>query len=315
MKATLYTSLRWLVICLALALLLALALAVLPAVPAHAQSSKTGGGGGMEAPAEEKATTPFVSYGPLKLNQAVWPNGEVMRYEIRWGIVLAAEGTFVARDAGSTWQSELYMRTRAAGETIYPVRGRFSSTIQKAPWRSVEYRQDRKEPKRTLVEENKVDYIAKSVTRDRISRKSVDHFTFTQDSMEDIGSMLYSLRTGEWKVGTKRPLTVYEDGKVKMGEAVCTKRAWMRVGNHPPCWIIMLDCKPTVPAQKGGLLVWMTDSSERIPLRAELKFKYGTFTMDLISRDNTATNPSSDPATQKEYALVLPNGVKAGPGH
>ncbi|PTY06832.1 hypothetical protein DB346_00840 [Verrucomicrobia bacterium LW23] len=273
-----------------------------------------GGSGGMVAPAEEKPASPYVPYGPLKLNSAVWANGEVLRYEIRWGMVLAAEGTFVARDGGATWRSELFMRTRAAGESIYPIRTRFSSTIQKAPWRSLEYRQDRREPKRTLVEENKVDYTARSVRRDRISRKSVDTFTFTQDALEDLGSMLYSLRTGDWQPGTKRGLVVYEDGKVKQGEAVCLKRAWMRVGSQPPGWVLVLDCKPTIPAQKGGLVVWMSDTPERIPLRAELKFRYGTFTMDLATRDNVVSNPGCDPARLTDYALVLPAGTKAGPG-
>ena len=34
------------------------------------------------------------------------------------------------------------------------------------------------------------------------------------------------------------------------------------------------------------LLLWMTDDARRLPLRAEIEFRYGTFDIDLIKTGN-----------------------------
>jgi hypothetical protein len=39
--------------------------------------------------------------------------------------------------------------------------------------------------------------------------------------------------------------------------------------------------------KKGHLTMWMTDDARRLPLHAELEFKYGTFNIDLVQADKT----------------------------
>ncbi len=214
-----------------------------------------------------------------------WPNGETLNYSIAWGVVSAANATFTATDAGSRWEFRLHIVSKGAVETLYPITDWFWSYQQKSPWRSIEYGEDRSERTKRIRERTQVDYVGKLAVREKWTKGETDRIILTGEPLDDIGSMLYSLRRGSWKVGDKRPITVYESYEVKTGEATCLAIEKKIFAPWPEQECIQIECLPTGATkakQKGALMIWLTNDARRLPLRSELQFKYGTFTLSLV---------------------------------
>ena len=230
-----------------------------------------------DASAPKPPPMPSVDYGKLP-----WVNGESLTYLVSWEAVEAAQGTFTARWLGDHWKFELALGSRGVVDTIYPFTGIFWSVLARGPWRSIEYGEKRVEPKRTIDEKTLIDYAKQKGTQTEFVKKKSKTFTIDQASLDDVGTMLYRLRAAPWKVGDKRTLYVYESGAEKQGEVQCEARETRAFGTWPAQPMLRLSALPTVGTKhKGHLTLWMTDDARRLPLHAELDFRYGTFEMDL----------------------------------
>jgi len=211
-----------------------------------------------------------------------WPSGEKLTYEIRWSAVSAAEAVFRAFDRGDKWEFQMELKSRGMIETAYPINDWFWSLQEKTPWRSIEYGEDRSEGKKRVKEQTRVDYKVGQAVRERWTQDKVDKFPVTAQTLDDIGSMLYSLRRGSWALHDKRTLGVYESSSVKGGEVECVAMEDKALGMWPKQPLIKLHGEPTGGEhKKGAVVIWMTNDARRLPLRAYLIFKYGAFTIEL----------------------------------
>jgi hypothetical protein len=220
---------------------------------------------------------------PAETISVPWPNGEKLTYEIRWSALSAADAVFHAIDHGDKWEFQMELKSRGVVETAYPINDWFWSLQEKNPWRSVEYGEDRSEGKKRIKEQTKVDYKAGQAVRERWTQDKVDKFPVTTQALDDIGSMLYTLRCGSWALHDKRTLGVYESSSVKSGEVECVALEDRAIGMWPKQPLLKLHGEPTgSERKKGAVVIWMTNDARRLPLRAYLIFKYGAFTIELI---------------------------------
>lgn len=219
-----------------------------------------------------------------------WGDGEALTYVVSCYGLLAAQGVFTAHQKPDHWEFNLDLKSLSWVNTFYPFTGTFWSVAGPgSPWRSVEYGENRFEPKRTIKEKSTIDYLKRTgVRQDFISKKNIP-FVITQDAVDDIGTMLYHLRDGPWKKGDRRTLFVYESDAEKQANATCVgieKKAW---GNWPMQSLIKLEVLPGKGTKhRGHLTIWMTNDNRRLPVHSEMEFKYGTFNIDLTKGDKVA---------------------------
>jgi hypothetical protein len=218
-----------------------------------------------------------------------WKSGEKLTYRIHWGTVEAAEAVFTIKETLERWEIRLHLQSKGAVRTLYPIDDWFWAFIEKQPWRSLEYGEIRSEKNRHINERTRMDYGLKLGTRERWNLGTVEMFNWDGRNLDDIGSVLYSLRGGVWKKGTSRELFVYESSNVKRGLATCRQIEEKRFGNWPSQRMLEIHARPAdKESKKGQLVFWMTDDEKRLPVQARLTFKYGTFTLHLVKVEQEA---------------------------
>jgi hypothetical protein len=220
---------------------------------------------------------------PVDFDHLPWKNGEKLNYLVSMGMFEAAEGTFTARDREGHWEFKLKLVSRGIVDEFYPFSGYFWCELGDGlPWRSVEYGEFRFEPKRTIKERTRIDYGARKGTREIWTTGQTKKFPVAEDSLDDVGTMLYHLRTGTWKPGDLRVLHIYESDSEKEATAECDGRETRAIGPWPKQPLLHLTVLPGKGTHhRGRLTLWMTDDARHLPLHADLEFRYGTFSIDL----------------------------------
>jgi len=254
--------------------------------------------GSLAAPAQARPQTALapepapLPAPPVDFNHVPWNDGEALTYLISWGGFEAAQGTFVAHKIGDHWEFKLTLASRGMVDDFYPFTGTFWSILGTPPWRSVEYGEYRFEPSRIIKERTRINYAAHLGTREVWSQGQTHNFPVAEAGIDDIGSMLYHLRALPWKPGDKRTLTVYESNSEKEANVTCPARDTRAFGTWPSRPLLRLLALPGKGTHhRGGLTVWMTDDARHLPLHADLNFRYGSFSIDLIKADKTLPIP------------------------
>jgi len=238
---------------------------------------------------------------PVDFNHLPWTNGEALTYNISWGSFEAAQGTFVSRDKGDHWEFELTLASRGFVDDFYPFTGFFWSLVGKPNWRSIEYSEYRFEPKRTIRERDRIDYTKLLGTRENWTVGETKTFPITDDSVDDVGSMLYHLRAIPWKIGERRTLFVYENGSEKQGNVTCQARETKAFGIWPAQPLLRIQALPGKGTHHhGGLTLWQTDDARRLPIHADLDFRYGSFSIDLIKIDREGSPSPAPPKSANQ---------------
>jgi hypothetical protein len=231
--------------------------------------------------------TPVFPAPPVDWKQLPWLEGEKLTYLVSWETLSAAQGIFTAKEQGDHWEFRLDLVSQGAVQAIYPFTANFWSILGPGlPWRSVEYGEFRFEPKRIIKERTRIDYAKHLGTREIWQEGQTKTFPVAEEAIDDVGTMLYHIRTGPWQPGDKRTVYVYESSSEKQGEATCEAREVRAFGTWPAQPVLRISMLPTVGThKKGHLTLWMTDDARRLPLHAELEFKYGTFDIDLTQAE------------------------------
>jgi len=236
-------------------------------------------------PAAGPTPTPFPE-APIDFKELPWTDGEALTYLVSWTAFEAAQGTFVARNTGDHWEFNLALASRGLVDDFYPFTGFFGCVLAPPPWRSAEYSEYRFEPRRTIKERTRIDYPQHHGTREIWTEGKTKTFPIAEESVDDVGTMLYHLRAGTWNPGDRRLLHVYESDSEKEALAECQARETRAFGiwpSQPLLRILVLPGKGT--HHRGRLMFWMTDDARRLPLHADLNFRYGSVSIDLTKVD------------------------------
>jgi Protein of unknown function (DUF3108) len=220
---------------------------------------------------------------PVDFQHLPWGDGESLTYLISWGAIDAAQGTFIAHKKGDHWEFDLSLASRGLVDDFYPFTGNFWCILAPPPWRSVEYGEYRFEPHRTIKERTRIDYAEHRGTRERWIEGKSKTFPIAEESVDDVGSMLYHLRADTWKPGDRRILHIYESDSEKEAMVECQARETRAFGTWPSQTLLRIQALPGKGTHhRGGLMLWITDDARHLPVHADLDFRYGTFSIDLV---------------------------------
>ncbi len=222
---------------------------------------------------------------PVDFAHLPWKDGESLTYVVSCYKLLAAQGIFVAHQKGDHWEFRLDLKSLSWVDTFYPFTSVFWCIAGPgAPWRSVEYGEFRFEPKRVIKERTRIDYAAHLGTREDWARGKTTTYPIAEPAVDDVGTMLYHLRCGPWKAGDRRTIYVYESDSEKQANATCDAIETKAFGTWPAQSLIKLTVLPGKGTRhRGNLVLWMTNDARRLPIHAEIAFKYGTFDIDLAA--------------------------------
>ncbi len=209
-----------------------------------------------------------------------WKDGETVTYHIYWGMIFAAEADFMTARDGDFWDLKMELRSRGVVEGFYPIRSNFSSRQEEGRWRSHGFHFDRNEGERVRKGNVRIDYAAgRGVFRNEIDGKNKE-FDVNGD-MDDFLSMLYSLRRVDWKREKQATIRTYENQNVKEGIAKLIGHEPDGITGHRGTPLLVIEALETVAKDSTRrplwAKIWITDDEQRIPVRAELRIKYGTF--------------------------------------
>jgi len=225
---------------------------------------------------------------PVDFNHLPWADGETLTYLISWAGFDAAQGTFVARKTGAGWEFKLSLASRGFVDDFYPFTGSFWSLLDQPLWRSLEYGEYRFEPVRTIKERTRIDYPHHLGTREVWSEGKTHIFPIAEDAVDDIGTLLYHLRAVAGPPGDRHTFFVYESNSEKEAGVETQARETRAFGSWPAQPLLRILALPGKGTHhRGRLMVWMTDDARRLPLHADLDFRYGSFSIDLIKADKT----------------------------
>jgi hypothetical protein len=221
-----------------------------------------------------------------------WSDGEALTYLVSIGALEAAQGTFVARNKSDHWEFNLELASRGLVDDFYPFSGYFYCVLAPSPWRSAEYSEYRYEPHRTIKERTRIDYEKHQGTREIWMEGKTRTFPIAEESVDDVGTMLYRLRALSWKPGDRRLFHVYESDSEKEGLAECDARETRAFGTWPIQPLLRIQMLPGKGTHhRGHLTVWLTDDARHLPVHADLEFRYGTFSIDLTKVGKTIAAP------------------------
>ncbi len=220
-----------------------------------------------------------------------WKDGETLDYRIRWGAVLAASAHFTARQDADGWRFALDLRTRGPVEAMHPIRSLVYSVTRADPWRSVAYGDDRFAGGKWRAASGWIDYAARSGSwhEDKDGATTDTPFPVPDPAVNDIGSMLYGLRLVAWKEGVPVPWRVYNGPEIEKAEASLLRREKIAPAEGGPevsCLVVRVRpvyADAAKDAKGYGVTLWITDDARRLPLRADLKARFGTFTLDWVT--------------------------------
>jgi len=218
-----------------------------------------------------------------------WQDGEKLSYEVHWGPVIAAEALFTARREDEKWIMNLDLKSRGVVETFNPIRSSFTSTLATVPWQSLAFEEDRSEGKKKKKNRTVVEYPSRKAHYDDFLASSGEDFTVPQDQMDDAGSLLYAMRGQDWRKDREKIFVVYDGPKIKYGHARYVKETEEAVGKWPKQKLLVVEAWPENKKgerKKGLLRLWITDDANRVPLKADLEAKFGTFEIDLVKAEN-----------------------------
>ncbi len=225
---------------------------------------------------------------PVDFKTVPWTDGEALTYLVSWNGFDAAQGIFTAHKKGAHWEFNLALASLGLVNDFYPFTGTFWCIQAPSPWRSTEYGEYRFEPKKTIKERTRIDYAQHLGTRERWIEGKTKTFPIAEDSVDDIGTMLYHLRAIAWKPGDRHVLHVYESDSEKEALAECQARETRAFGSWPSQPLLRIQVLPGKGTHhRGGLMLWLTDDARRLPVHADLSFRYGTFSIDLTKVEST----------------------------
>jgi len=217
--------------------------------------------------------------------------GQYVTYEARWGMMPVAEARFTGRPDtahSNQWIMSLDLQSRGLVEKIYPIHSWFWSVQQISPWKSLYYGEKRMDNHRYSENLTALDYKSKKGSYSR-DGKAIKDFDFPSDMMDDFGSIIYRLAGMDWHERGTVTSYLQDYGNIIKIEARVdgfADEAAERAGiGKRKCFIVL--ARPVYADENKNrqgryVKAWVTADDQRLPLRLDMKIKFGTFRLLLI---------------------------------
>ncbi len=224
---------------------------------------------------------------PLK-KEAVFQEGEVLQYKLRYGFITAAEATIKVTnsdlkfDNRSTYKLTVDAQTSGTFDVFYKIRDHYDSYIDKTSLLPYFYQENIREASYRRQDKARFTQNAKKVVSNRGT------FTTPTDQTFDLVSAYYfarSLDIGKIKVGDKFKLNYFLGDEISALEVeyVGKETIKSKLGNIR-CLKFSPSIKPGRIFKKDSrLYLWVTDDGNRVPVKAQVEILVGAVTMELKS--------------------------------
>jgi len=226
---------------------------------------------------------------PLK-KEAVFQEGEVLSYKLRYGFVTAAEATIrvtnsdLKFDNKPTYKLTVDAQTSGTFDIFYKIRDHYDSYIDKTDLTPYFYQENIREASYRRQDKARFNQDGKKVVSNRGTFNTPTTQTF------DLVSAYYfarSLDLSRIKVGDKFAINYFLGEEISQleveyigKEVIKTKLGNIRCLKFSP------SIKPGRIFKKDSrLYLWVTDDGNRVPVKAEVEILVGSVVMELKSAE------------------------------
>ncbi|KQS31620.1 DUF3108 domain-containing protein [Pedobacter sp. Leaf194] len=224
---------------------------------------------------------------PLK-KEAVFQEGEILSYKLRYGFITAAEATIKVQnsdlkfDNKPTWKLTVDAQTSGTFDVFYKIRDHYDSYIDKKDLLPYFYQENIREASYKRQDKARFSQDAKKVVSNRGT------FTTPTTQTFDLVSAYYfarSLDISKLKMGDKFKLNYFLGDEISALEVeyVGKETVKNKLGNIR-CLKFSPSIKPGRIFKKDSrLYLWVTDDGNRVPVKAQVEILVGAVTMELKS--------------------------------
>jgi hypothetical protein len=224
---------------------------------------------------------------PLK-KEAVFQEGEVLDYKLKYGFITAAEATIKVQnsdlkfDNKATYKLTVDAHTSGTFDIFYKVRDHYDSYIDKTELTPYFYQENIRESSYTRQDKARFNQDGKKVVSNRGT------FTTPTTQTFDLVSAYYfarSLDITKLKIGDKFKLNYFLGDEISALEIeyVGKETVKNKLGNIR-CLKFSPSIKPGRIFKKDSrLYLWVTDDGNRVPVKAQVEILVGAITMELKS--------------------------------
>lgn len=229
----------------------------------------------------------------VSLLQAVpFMDGEKLSFDVKYGLINAAEATLEARTSvyqgTPVWHLSTNAKTHTFFDKVFKVRDRVESWWNKSTLLPFKFSKNLQEGRYRQHRVHIYDHAAKTSTYQRWqfkeSRFENSEMAIPANS-QDILSAFYLVRNQPLMVGKSVQVHITADGRSMNTEIVVHRKEKQKtIFGEVECLVIEPKLKgDAVFKQSGRILIWLTNDEYKIPVRLESKITIGSFVATLKS--------------------------------
>ena len=225
--------------------------------------------------------------------------GEKLVYDVYWSFIKAAQLEFEVVGANQNPQIQpgtllLRGKCRSLGiiDRIYPIRSTVETLAFSDNLTPIVFREDRKEGNRRYQRTMIFDFSRKhGIWSDHLTGH-VKRVKLPFKAYDQLGAV-YALRQKGLQPETSRTIKIIADGKyevVNYSVSDQIEKSFGSWGKIPVLLIHSDDIMERTVRRKASLRVYVTADSRHIPLRAEIRFSWGTVLLELREMHSVLEN-------------------------
>lgn len=220
-----------------------------------------------------------------------WQLGENLKYRVHYGVVNAGEidmkieSSLVPIGNRQAYHVQAYGRSYSGFDWFFRVRDHYQTYIDLKAVQPLQFVKAMEEGTYRDTDFALFNYKSKKVSS---ARKGVVSFT---GDIQDVISAIYYARTLDVKnakPGDVFPLQVYLDGEVYDLQIRYVGKEVIKtdVGKVNAIKVVPMVIADRVFKEKEGLVLWVSDDENKVPLRVKAELMVGSVKVDIISHQN-----------------------------
>jgi hypothetical protein len=228
----------------------------------------------------------------LALNAQVFMDGEKLTFNVKYGIISAAEATLEVRTSvfqgAPVWYLSTNAKTHSFFDNFFRVRDRVESWWDKESLLPYKFAKNLQEGRYRQHRVHIYDHPRGKTTYQRWSFKE-SRFNNSEMDMpidaQDILSAFYYVRQQDLQVGESVYVDITADGRNMPTEVLVHRTETVNsIFGEVECLVIEPQLQgEAVFKQTGNIYIWLTNDQYKIPIKLESKISFGSFTATLVS--------------------------------
>nr|MDK2850539.1 hypothetical protein [Candidatus Cloacimonadota bacterium] len=228
------------------------------------------------------------------LQAQVFMDGEKLTFNVKYGIISAAEATLEARTSvyqgAPVWYLSTNASTHAFFDRFFRVRDRVESWWDKESLLPYKFAKNLQEGR---YRQHRVHIYDHARGKTTYQRWSFDESRFKNTEMDmpidsqDILSAFYWVRQQDLVVGESVLVNITADGRNMPTEVVVHRAERLStIFGDVDCLVIEPKLQgEAIFKQTGNIYIWITNDDYKIPVKLESKISFGSFTATLVSAE------------------------------